>query len=228
MRRAVICLLSGTFLTAATATLAAIWAPLPKQLSLTLSSDHDQTVSTLQGRTPFTTRLLRALDNLGYWDLTVERWSGWGCELTEMSSHPLADVLISGSGPAKSGPTELRTGWPFLSFSAAPALFLADQQSSWQQGLLVTKPWVRNLPSNSMALALGSPPTTIVPLKPEMLPLLGNIAFWGGVSYLLMYFPLDARRILRRRRGKCTQCGYPVRNLTHCPECGPDQTSTAK
>lgn len=228
MRRTAICLLSGTLLTLATAAIAALWNPLPKQLSLTLSGDHDQTVAILQGRAPFETRLRRALDNLGYWDLTVERWSGWGCELTVISSNPLTDDLIGGFAPVTSDPAELRAGWPFLSFSAAPALFLTDQQSSWQDGLLVTKPWVRNLPPNSMALALGSPPTTIVPLKPEILPLLGNIAFWGGVSYLLMYFPLDARRILRRGRSKCTQCGYPVRDLANCPECGPDQTSSAK
>jgi hypothetical protein len=233
MRRPVICLLSGTLLTAATATLAALWTPLPKRLSLTLSGDHDQTVATLQSRTPFTTRLRRALDNLGYWDLTVERWSGWGCQLTVVSSNPLADDLIRGFAPATSDPAELRTGWPFLSFSAAPALFLSDQRSNWSQGLLVSEPWVRNLPPNSAAfsnttiLAIGPPPTTIVPLKPEALPLLGNVAFWSVLSYLFMFFPLDARKLIRRHRGLCMQCGYPVRGLPNCPECGPAATPSA-
>lgn len=230
MRRAAICLLSGTVLTVATAILAALRAPLHKQPSILLDDDH--AIAALESRAPFQTRVRRARENLGYWDLTVEQWRGWGCELTVINSSPVMDV-IAGSIASTSDPAELRTGWPFLSFSAAPGLFRTDQRSSWSQGLLVSKPWVRNLPPNSTAfanattLAIGPFPTTIVPLKPEVLPLLGNIVFWGGLSYLFMYFPFDARRIIRRSRGMCTQCGYPVRGLPNCPECGPEPQASA-
>ena len=49
-----------------------------------------------------------------------------------------------------------------------------------------------------------------------------NTIFYAAVLWLLAFGPFAARRIIRRKRGRCIQCGYDLRHAPHdaCPECG--------
>ncbi len=49
-----------------------------------------------------------------------------------------------------------------------------------------------------------------------------NTLFYAVILWALWSAPFAARRIIRRRRGRCVRCGYDLRYADHdaCPECG--------
>jgi hypothetical protein len=47
-----------------------------------------------------------------------------------------------------------------------------------------------------------------------------DTAFWGGAAFLVWSVPGFVRRGVRRRRGRCVRCGYELKGLAVCPECG--------
>lgn len=47
-----------------------------------------------------------------------------------------------------------------------------------------------------------------------------DVALFGGVWMAVLAGPGVASRWLRRRRGGCVACGYDVRGVAVCPECG--------
>jgi hypothetical protein len=49
-----------------------------------------------------------------------------------------------------------------------------------------------------------------------------NTVFYAAVLWVLLALPGAVRRFVRRRRGRCTRCGYDLRATTTgvCPECG--------
>lgn len=70
-------------------------------------------------------------------------------------------------------------------------------------------------------LDLGDYGTARIPLRP-MPGLLANSVIFGAPIWFAMFGIGAAWRALRRRRWRCTRCGYDVRNLERCPECGTD------
>jgi hypothetical protein len=47
-----------------------------------------------------------------------------------------------------------------------------------------------------------------------------DTAFWGGAAFMVWSAPGFVRRGVRRRRGRCVRCGYELKGLAMCPECG--------
>jgi hypothetical protein len=47
-----------------------------------------------------------------------------------------------------------------------------------------------------------------------------NTLFYALLLWLLFFAPFAARRMLRRRRGLCEQCAYPIGVSPVCTECG--------
>lgn len=62
----------------------------------------------------------------------------------------------------------------------------------------------------------------IIPACPIFPGFAINTLFYAGILSVLWSTPFAARRIIRRRRGRCTRCGYDLRHAEHdaCPECG--------
>ena len=60
------------------------------------------------------------------------------------------------------------------------------------------------------------------PVIPLWLGFAIDVAFWGAVSWLLLFAPFAVRRGLRRRGDRCVRCGYELAGLDVCPECGAD------
>lgn len=70
--------------------------------------------------------------------------------------------------------------------------------------------------------SLGVRPLRVLPLKPRVVGLVADAAFFGAVLWLAIPGPRVARRWLRRRGGRCPMCGYNLRGAPQggCAECG--------
>ncbi|HWB19846.1 MAG TPA: hypothetical protein VG711_06070 [Phycisphaerales bacterium] len=71
-----------------------------------------------------------------------------------------------------------------------------------------------------------------VPCRPLIAGFVFNTIIYTGIIWIFIFIPFACRRLIRQRRGKCTQCGYPVGTSPQCTECGarvnanPQQHST--
>lgn len=65
----------------------------------------------------------------------------------------------------------------------------------------------------------------VLPTRPIWLGFIINTLFYCMVLWLLWSAPFVTRRLIRRRRGRCVQCGYDLRGAEPdvCPECGSDR-----
>ena len=52
-----------------------------------------------------------------------------------------------------------------------------------------------------------------------------NTLFYAGVLWVLFCGPFALRRMIRRRRGRCPACNYPIGQSPVCTECGQLLTS---
>jgi hypothetical protein len=59
-----------------------------------------------------------------------------------------------------------------------------------------------------------------LPTRPLAFPFLINTISFAIAVGMLVAGTGAVRRVVRRRRGKCVACGYDVRGLPVCPECG--------
>lgn len=59
-----------------------------------------------------------------------------------------------------------------------------------------------------------------LPWRPRWPGFLANVALFGTAAWAISVIPGAARRSIRRRRGRCAACGYPVGTAGVCSECG--------
>jgi hypothetical protein len=62
----------------------------------------------------------------------------------------------------------------------------------------------------------------ILPLRPLWPGFAVNTLFYAGVLWMLFCGPFALRRMIRRRRGRCAHCNYPIGQSPVCTECGAD------
>ncbi len=62
----------------------------------------------------------------------------------------------------------------------------------------------------------------LIPVRPILGGFLINTLFYAAILWLLALGPFTARRMIRRNRGLCINCGYDLRGdlSSGCPECG--------
>lgn len=107
-------------------------------------------------------------------------------------------------------------GWPFLSHIAAFHEASYDEASPGFGKFKVV---------GFSAIVIGEPralisPPLSLPVAPIYSGLVINAAFYALLLWLLLTTPLAARRMLRRRRGLCEKCAYPIGVSAVCTECG--------
>ncbi len=61
-----------------------------------------------------------------------------------------------------------------------------------------------------------------LPLRPIRPGFAVNTFFYAGILWLLIPGPFALRRLIRRRRGLCPKCAYPMGESEVCTECGRD------
>ncbi|MFO0827119.1 MAG: hypothetical protein U0572_03130 [Phycisphaerales bacterium] len=109
--------------------------------------------------------------------------------------------------PATGHASRVRRGWPMACLEG----------SRWSAGLapvIVDESlFVIDAPTRSYEF-----PYRVLPLG-----LVVDAAFWGAFMFLLAHVPPLAERLLRRKRGLCPSCAYPLGGLSRCPECGRDR-----
>ncbi|MFI4896320.1 MAG: hypothetical protein ACIARR_00670 [Phycisphaerales bacterium JB059] len=103
-----------------------------------------------------------------------------------------------------------RFGWPMLAMEHT-----GHTRSTYDPTLSVVR-W---------GIPLGGPellqkPRVALPLRPVWGGFPVNSALGALAAYTLLSAPGAAARWNRKRRGRCAACGYDLRHLTTCPECG--------
>jgi hypothetical protein len=104
----------------------------------------------------------------------------------------------------------------------------------WQEFEMQTRPgttaivnvmWIVH---GGIPLAHGSYTPRSLPLRPIWPGFAINTMFYAGVLWMLFCGPFALRRMIRRRRGQCPACTYPIGQSPVCTECGAPHAVTPK
>ncbi len=143
-------------------------------------------------------------------------------------------------------------GWaPFLSPSYEPPVHATHHYvaqafgwpclSMWGGVKVIRRPRPGSKPTVSTVFALNLDPDKaddpndhwdlrLLPLHPLWPGFAANTIFYAAMLWLLTLGPFTARRMIRRKRGRCIKCGYDLRGAEHevCLECGVELSARAK
>ncbi len=118
-------------------------------------------------------------------------------------------------------------GWPLLALSCTHETSMAAIIAQ-----LTSKAKVTSLTPKGAILTGLTPARSVrgffvprtLPLRPIWPGFTVNTIFYAAILWLLTLGPFTARRIIRRKRGRCIKCGYDLRGTSGggggCPECG--------
>jgi len=93
----------------------------------------------------------------------------------------------------------------------------------WATGGALSVPeWFRAKRTGQPALFINPVYARVefVPFRPLWPGFAINTLFYAGVLWVLFCGPFALRRMIRRRRGRCPACAYPVGSSPVCTECG--------
>ena len=108
-------------------------------------------------------------------------------------------------------------GWPFVAMYEQS--WIDDAASSSHRRIYRT---AIGLQSEATGLAPVIAPLRPIPLNPALPGFAFNTLLYAAIVWLITLAPFTARRMIRRKRGRCIKCGYDLRGAEHeaCPECG--------
>jgi hypothetical protein len=152
---------------------------------------------------------------------TVPHWS-WARSRTTTEVHGSEPPVPGEGGPpistfAGTDFVETATGWPCRSLVSRFCYV------GWSP--LIGRFEV-GLPVRSLDRRRG---VALLPLQPIWRGFAANSMIFGGVGWMCALWIRRLRRQRRRRCGRCTGCGYNLAGLamSHCPECGIEDTRLA-
>ncbi len=114
-------------------------------------------------------------------------------------------------------PIETRAGWPFRCAiaswprrrTAEPSDLIGHVRSLWESGI----------PFGAEEWGIPGRSSRRFPMRPIWTGVLGNLVFYTCIVLVIAYSLGAVRFRLRRRRGLCPRCAYPI-SSPRCPECG--------
>ncbi len=144
--------------------------------------------------------------NVPYWPPANELVPDWAKEIDNIQPSEINRGNIYAEA----------TGWPFLAMLAHYELGDSIKDASG-------KSYLPNLNRNGIVISetYGIAPQ-ILPLQPIWPGFAINTIFYSAILWTLTLGPFTARRMIRRKRGRCIKCGYDLRGTSGggCPECG--------
>ena len=111
-------------------------------------------------------------------------------------------------------------GWPMLAcWSSIKSGFIGDPKRTELLGGLNIGRWEGEERHQGSVLYSTE---QVLPFRPIPWGFLINTIFYALLLWLLTLGPFTARRMIRRKRGRCIKCGYDMRGdfSSGCPECG--------
>ena len=115
----------------------------------------------------------------------------------------------------------------------------ASQLGNHQEQAFAREACLVGLPMRSLrSTTWRAPGITVVvynlPVKRELFPMRpvfpgfpANTLLFAAAIWTIILGPSTLRRYLRRRRGLCITCGYPIGDSSVCPECGAELSDVA-
>ena len=108
-------------------------------------------------------------------------------------------------------------GWPFRAFAS----------EAWYRATTVGALEYEPIPEFRWTIHIGEigGQQALVPLRPLLIGIAFDIAFWSTASWFALALPTAIRHRRREKYGRCALCGYAmgkheVKRPTQCPECG--------
>ena len=152
------------------------------------------------------------INNLGITRDEEYHWGGFndGVGISVRSAHAqsrMSEML---------GYQQCSTGWPLRTVRGAELFVNGDERYEWAIRIPV-----EHHPKEYIGY-WGHGMGRVLPLRPIWPGFLINTLFYALVLWLLWSTPFAARRLIRKRRGRCVKCGYDLTGTEHevCPECG--------
>ncbi len=105
-------------------------------------------------------------------------------------------------------------GWPMLTLWSEGELVRTRVAGVLKQKLHVRGGLVTSLGVKGHFLR------NVLPLRPLWPGFAVNTLFYAGILWLAIPGPFALRRLIRRRRGLCPKCAYPMGESAVCSECG--------
>lgn len=136
------------------------------------------------------------------WDDIPTRLPKWCTPADQRAAQVLARARLREA-------TELGCGWPWRAFHARWEV----SRGSLYAGTVV------NMQHGFLGPGGGSQ-RVVIPYKPIWAGLIGDVVVLGAGAAGIVWFVKWNVRSVRRFRGRCEGCGYEVRGLAVCPECG--------
>jgi len=121
---------------------------------------------------------------------------------------------------------EPRPGINFTRHLQRNEAFAVHVQAGWPLWCLEGDVWFTTYPYNSECIQdpigivkVGD--NHLLPIRIVWRGIAINTIFYAALLWLLTLGPFTARRMIRRKRGRCIKCGYDLRGTPDlCPECG--------
>lgn len=151
------------------------------------------------------------------WRTVVGDYDGFGVARRSFIQLSSDGVYSSDGQPDL---VRIEAGWPMPALTGSFWTMGSRLNSRIQQSIPIPIRLV--YPSNTRATADDC---TLVPILPLWPGFAINTLLYAATLWLLFAGPFALRRAIRRRRGLCIACGYPIGSSPVCTECGAAVTS---
>ena len=145
-------------------------------------------------------------------------------ELVTIEDDGASTMLLRSGSPPYDHVVRLTAGWPRESLSGEQWRTAITSPIFTFQIASLARKQVRFGESKMVCAVappgLGARPLRFLPLRPVWPGFAVNTLFYAATLWLLICGPFALRRVVRRRRGLCVQCGYPMGESDVCTECG--------